>query len=257
MNEILQKFSLLLKDPNLRRKTAVTFAIILVFRIFAFLPVPAIDLAQLKALFASSQFLSLLDIFSGGTLINFSVMALGLTPYINASIIIQLVTMVIPQLEALAKEGDYGRFKINQYTRFLTIPLTLIQSVGIYVLLRNQNIIDTLSPIEFFSFVLTLLAGTFILIWFGEMISEFGIGNGISILIFAGIVGRIPIILGRTLTTFNPEIAMNIVIFVAISILVIASVVFINEAVRRIPVYYARRIKGNRMYQAANNYLPL
>src|SRR3990167_10065693 len=257
MNEILQKFSLLLKDPNLRRKTAVTFAIILVFRIFAFLPVPAIDLAQLKALFASSQFLSLLDIFSGGTLINFSVMALGLTPYINASIIIQLLTIVIPQLEALTKEGEYGRFKINQYTRFLTIPLTLIQAVGIYVLLRNQNIIGTLSPLEFFSFVVTLLAGTFIIVWMGELISEFGLGNGISLLIFAGIVGRIPVILGRTLSTLNQEMVFNILAFIVIAVFVIAAVVFINEAVRRIPVYYARRIKGNRMYQAANNYLPL
>ncbi|MDP4010707.1 MAG: preprotein translocase subunit SecY, partial [Candidatus Roizmanbacteria bacterium] len=257
MKEVSNKFSLLLKDPTLRLKTLVTFGIILVFRIFAYLPVPAIDLSKLRALFAGSQFLSLLDIFSGGTLVNFSVMALGLSPYINASIIMQLVTMVIPKLEELSKEGEYGRFKINQYTRILTIPLTLIQAVGIYMLLRNQNIIDTLGPIEFFSFVLTLLAGTFILVWFGELISEFGIGNGISILIFAGIVGRIPVILGRTLTTFNQEVALNIIIFVAISILVIASVVFINEAVRRIPVYYARRIKGNRMYQAANNYLPL
>src|SRR3989338_7434643 len=257
MKQYLKKLSQIFKDPQLRRKTFVTLLIILVFRIFAFLPVPAIDLARLRDIFAGSQFLSLLDIFSGGTLVNFSVMALGLGPYINASIIIQLLTIVIPQLEALEKEGEYGRFKINQYTRFLTIPLTLIQAVGIYVLLRNQNIIDVLGPIEFFSFVFTLLAGTFIIVWFGELISEFGIGNGISILIFAGIVGRIPIILGRTLTTFNPEVALNIIIFLAISVLVIASVVFINEAVRRIPVYYARRIKGNRMYQAANNYLPL
>src|SRR3989344_264357 len=183
MKEIGEKIKLLLQDPQLKRKTFFTLFIFLAFRIFAFLPVPAIDLVKLKALFAESQFLSLLDIFSGGTLINFSVMALGLTPYINASIIMQLVTMVIPQLEALTKEGEYGRFKINQYTRFLTIPLTLIQAVGIYVLLRNQNIIDVLGPIEFFSFILTLLAGTFIIVWFGELISEFGIGNGISILI--------------------------------------------------------------------------
>jgi len=214
-------------------------------------------LDRLRSLFAQSQFLSLLDIFSGGTLVNFSVMALGLTPFINASIIIQLVTMVVPQLEALTKEGEYGRFKINQYTRFLTVPLTLIQGVGIYVLLRNQHIIDTLSPLEFFSFVLTLLAGTFILIWFGELISEFGLGNGISILIFAGIVGRIPVILGRTLMTFNAETLFNILIFIVIALVVIAAVVFINEAVRKIPVYYARRIKGNKMYQAASNYLPL
>lgn len=257
MKELKQKLSLILNDPALRRKALITLIIIFIFRLFAYLPVPAIDLEQLRALFAQSQFLALLDIFSGGTLINFSVMALGLSPYINASIIIQLLTMAIPQLEALAKEGDYGRYKINQYTRFLTVPLTIIQAVGIYVLLRNQNIIDVLSPIEFFSFVLTLLAGTFILVWLGELLTEYGLGNGISMLIFAGIVGRIPVLIGRMVTTFNAEIAMNMVIFLAISIIVIAAVVFINEAVRRIPVYYARRVKGNKMYQGATNFLPL
>jgi len=257
MKDIVQKLQLLTQDPVLRKKTVITFLIIFIFRVFAYLPVPAIDLASLKALFAQSQFLSLLDIFSGGTLINFSVMALGLSPYINASIIIQLLTMVIPQLEALSKEGEYGRFKINQYTRFLTVPLTLIQAVGIYVLLRNQGIVDVLSPIEFFSFVLTLLAGTYILVWLGELLTEFGLGNGISILIFAGIVGRIPVSFGQIITTFNAEMALNILIFLAIGVIVIASVVFINEAVRRIPVYYARRVKGNRMYQAASNFLPL
>lgn len=257
MKDIQQKLGMLLRDPSLRTKAVVTLVIILIFRIFAYLPVPAIDLAQLKALFAQSQFLALLDIFSGGTLVNFSVMALGLGPYINASIIIQLLTMVVPKLEALSKEGEQGRFKINQYTRFLTVPLTLVQAVGIYLLLRNQGVIDVLSPIEFFSFVLTLLAGTFILVWLGELITEFGLGNGISLLIFAGIVGRLPVLIGRTITTFNAEIAINIGIFLAISLIVIAAVVFINEAVRKIPVYYARRVKGNQMTQAASNFLPL
>lgn len=257
MKDIKNKFRLLIKDPSLRKKLFITFFIIFVFRVFAYLPVPAIDLDQLRALFGQSQFLSLLDIFSGGTLVNFSVMALGLGPYINASIIIQLLTMVVPKLEELSKEGEQGRFKINQYTRFLTVPLTLIQAVGIYMLLKNQGIVGTLTPIEFFSFVLTLLAGTFILVFLGELLTEFGLGNGVSVLIFAGIVGRIPVILGRTITTFNSETAINIIIFLAISFIVIASVVYINEAVRKIPIYYAKRVKGNKTYQAANNYLPL
>jgi len=163
-----------LTDPKLKQKTIFTLAIFLFFRIFAFLPVPTINLDRLKILFSQSQFLSLLDIFSGGTLINFSVMALGLNPYINASIILQLLTMVIPSLEALQKEGEYGRFKINQYTRLLTVPLTFVQTIGIYVLLKNQKIITTLPPLEFVSFIVTMVAGTFILIWFGELISEFG-----------------------------------------------------------------------------------
>ncbi|MFA9288812.1 MAG: preprotein translocase subunit SecY [Weeksellaceae bacterium] len=257
MKDALQKLKLLTQDPVLRGKTLMTLFLLLAFRFFAFLPVPAIDLEKLKVLFSQSQFLSLLDIFSGGTLINFSVMALGLNPYINASIIIQLSTMLFPQLEALSKEGEYGRFKMNQYTRYLTLPLTLIQAVGIYVLLQKQNIIGVLAPLEFISFIVTLVAGTYILMWFGELISEFGLGNGISLIIFAGIVGRIPVILGRTITTFNQETLINMIVFAIISLLVIGAVVFINEAVRKIPVYYAKRIKGNKMYQGSSNFLPL
>ena len=257
MKEITDKIKLLFRDPELKRKTLFTLFIFLAFRIFAFMPIPAIDLPKLRALFAGNQFLSLLDIFSGGTLVNFSVMALGLNPYINASIVIQLLSVLFPKLEELSKEGEYGRHKLNQYTRFLTVPLTLVQSVGIFVLLRNQKVISALTPLEFVSFILTLAAGTFILVWFGELISEYGLGNGISLLIFAGIVGRIPVVLSRTVTVVNQELLFNIIIFLILAVLVIASIVFINEAVRRIPVYYAKRIRGNRMYQAANNYLPL
>jgi len=257
MKEITEKVQLLLRDPQLRRKLIFTFTIFLFFRIFAFLPVSVIDLQKLRMLFEQSQFLSLLDIFSGGTLVNFSIMALGLNPYINASIIMQLLTVIVPQLEKLSKEGEYGKFKMNQYTRFLTVPLTIVQAIGIFVLLRNQQIIGQLSPLEFFSFVFTLVAGTFILVWFGELVSEFGLGNGISLIIFAGIVGRLPVIMGQTLTTFNQEMVFNFILFGVVSVGVVASVVFINEAIRRIPVYYAKRIKGNKVYQGATNYLPL
>jgi len=257
MKEITEKLQLLLRDPQLKRKTIFTLAIFLFFRIFAFLPVSVIDLTKLKLLFAQNQFLSLLDMFSGGTLINFSVMALGLNPYINASIILQLLSAIFPQLEKLAKEGEYGRFKMNQYTRLLTVPLTILQSIGIFMLLKNQKVIGNLSPLEFFSFIFTLVAGTFILVWFGELISEFGLGNGVSLLIFVGIVGRMPIILGRTALTINQELIFNVVTFAVLAVLVIATVVFVNEAVRKIPVYYAKRIKGNRVYQGATNFLPL
>lgn len=257
MKYITQKLKLFWNDHQLRNKFLFTAGLFLVYRIFAFLPVPTIDLVKLRDLFASSQFLSLLDIFSGGTLLNFSVMALGLNPYINASIIMQLLTVIVPQLEALSKEGDYGRFKINQYTRFLTLPLTILQSIGIYILLKNQNVISQLSLLEFFSFIFTLVAGTYILMWFGELISEHGLGNGISLIIFAGIVGRIPVLFGRSFTTMNQEMVINMIIFAVLSVLMIAGVVFINQAVRRIPVYYAKRVKGNKMYQAASNYLPL
>ncbi|MFZ2026241.1 MAG: preprotein translocase subunit SecY [Microgenomates group bacterium] len=257
MKDIVEKLRLLARDETLKRKIFFTLAIFLFFRIFAFLPVSVINLTKLKALFDQSQFLSLLDIFSGGTLVNFSIMALGLNPYINASIILQLLSVIFPPLEQLAKEGEYGRFKMNQYTRFLTVPLTIVQAVGIFVLLKNQQIIGNLSPLEFFSFIFTLVAGTFILVWFGELISEFGMGNGISLIIFAGIVGRLPVMLGKTATTLNSEMIINFIVFVVVSVGVVASVVFINEAIRRIPVYYAKRIKGNKVYQGATNYLPL
>ena len=217
----------------------------------------AINLVKLRSLFSENQFLSLLNMFSGGTLINFSVMALGLNPYINASIVLQMLTMMIPYLENLSKEGEYGRAKINQYTRMLTVPLTIAQAIGIFMLLKNQKVIGILTPLEFFSFILTMVAGTFILVWFGELISEFGLGNGISLLIFVGIVGGLPVLLGQTAAIFNQEIIFNIIIFLALSLFVIASIVFINEATRRIPVLYAKRIKGNRMYQGATNFLPL
>jgi len=257
MKKVIEKINPLFRVPQLKKKLIFSLLIFLFFRIFAFLPVPTIDFIKLRALFSQNQFLSLLDIFSGGTLINFSVMALGLNPYINASIVLQLLTVMFPYLEQLSKEGEYGRFKINQYTRFLTVPLTIVQAIGIFVLLKNQKIIGSLSPLEFFSFIFTMVAGTFILVWFGELISEFGLGNGISLLIFAGIVGRLPVVLSRTAVTFNQEMVFNIGIFLILAVVVIASIVFVNEATRKIPVFYAKRIKGNKLYQGATNYLPL
>ncbi len=254
---IQKKLGAIFADKTIRRKIIFTFFIFALFRVFAFLPVPAVNLVRLRELFSQSQFLSLLDIFSGGTLINFSVMALGLGPYINASIIIQLLTIVFPKLEELSKEGEFGRAKLNQYTRFLTIPITLVQSVGMYVLLQNQHVIAPLNFIEFISFITTLTAGTFILMWFGELISEYGMGNGISLLIFSGIIARVSIQLTKTAFVINQEALFGLFAIVVMSIVVVYAVVFINEAVRRIPIYYAKRVRGNKMYQGATNYLPL
>jgi preprotein translocase subunit SecY len=257
MNNPIEKLKLAFKDPELKRKILFTFFIFFVFRLFAFLPVPVVDRTALQTLFGSSAFFSLLDIFSGGTLINFSVMALGLGPYINASIILQLFTIVIPKLEELSKEGEYGRAKINQYTRFLALPITILQGIGLYVLLRNQQVISNLSFVEFLAFITTITAGSFILMWLGEMISEYGIGNGISMLIFVGIVSRLPVVLTQKLTTLSQEDAIATMLIGVFMIGVIYAVVFVNQAVRRVPVYYAKRVRGNRVYQGASNYLPL
>jgi preprotein translocase subunit SecY len=249
------------EDPNVRRKILFTLFVFAVFRLFTYVPVSIIKLDSLQELFAQNQFLNLLDIFSGGTLINFSIMALGLNPYINASIIIQLLTMVVPSLEALSKEGEFGRHKINQYTRLLTLPLTLVQAVGVFYLLKNNDLLLTVGGrvpfIEFVSFIATMVAGTYILVWFGELISEYGVGNGISLLIFAGIVSRVLPTALRSTNLLSEENVINNVVFVVLGALVVAGVVFINQSVRKVPVYYAKRIKGNRMYQSASNYIPL
>ncbi len=241
----------------LRRKFLFTLFIIFVFRLFAFVTIPTINLDKLQQLFSGNQFLVLLDIFSGGTLVNFSIMAIGLNPYINASIAIQLLSAIYPPLEALSKEGEYGRFKLNQYTRFVTLPIAFLQSIGMYFFLNNQQIIDKLSFIELSVFALSLTAGTFILMWLGELISEFGVGNGVSFIILAGIVGRIPVMFGQSFNLLNQETFIPSLLLIAISLAVIYAVVVLNEAKRKIPVYYAKRVRGGKMYGGATNYLPI
>lgn len=257
MNRILETLKKAWNIPELRRKILFTAGILAVFRIFAHIPLPGVDASALKQLFSQSQLLGLLDIFSGGTLANFSVMALGLNPYINASIILQLLTMVFPKLEELSKEGEYGRMKINMYTRFLSVPLAGLSSLGMYALLRNQNIIRNLSPLTLLAMILTMTAGTLLLMWLGELISEFGIGNGISILIFAGIVGRFPIAFGQTLAVYTSEKLFNTLSFAVMAVSVIAGIVVVNEAVRQIRVEYAKRIRGRKLYAGQSTYLPL
>ncbi len=257
MNQLLSPLVNSWKTPELRRKILITAVIFIVFRLFAHIPIPGVDTAKLSSLFSQNQFLGLLDIFSGGTLVNFSVMALGLNPYINASIILQLLTIVFPKLEELSKEGEYGREKINQYTRFLTVPLSMVQSIGMFALLKNQGIVAVANPLAILSLIVTMTAGTIFVMWLGELITEYGIGNGISLLIFAGIVGRLPVVAGKTISSITPEAATNIAMFAVLAVLVIAATVFVNEAVRRVTVHYARRIRGNKIYGGSTSYLPL
>lgn len=245
------------KSPEIRKKILFTLGIFFVFRLLAHVPVAGVNVAQLKNLFAGNQFLGLLNIFSGGTLANFSIMALGLNPYINASIILQLLTMVFPKLEELSKEGASGQRKINQYTRFLTIPLAALQAIGMYALLRSQGIITTLAPLPFISFIVTMVAGTMFLVWLGELITERGVGNGISLLIFAGIVGQLPVVAAQTFSTSTPETTLNTITFLVMGLIVIAAVILMTEATRQITVYYAKRARGNKMYGGESTHLPL
>lgn len=247
MNRIVKTLSLYLeglKTPILRQKIIFTLGILILFRFIAYIPVPGVNLDLLRSFFNQNQLLSLLDIFSGGTLANFSIAALGLNPYINASVMMQLLTLVVPSLEELSKEGEYGRAKINQYTRIATIPLSIIQSIGMYGILRSQNIISNLSPLTLVGMIATMLAGTMIMIFFGELINNYGVGNGISMLIFAGIIARLPVSAFQTFATSdfsNPQTTMNIVIFMVLAFFLILGIVLVEEAVLRIPINYANR----------------
>lgn len=255
MNSIAHFFSRVIKSPDLRRKLIITALVLVVFRLVAHIPAAGIDRDSLAMLFARSPFLSLLDVFSGGTLANFSVMALGLTPYINASIILQLLTFVVPKLEELSKEGEYGQEKINQYTRFLSIPLASIQAFGMYSLLKSQGVIFNLNTVSLIALVITMTAGCALAVWLGELITEYGVTNGISFLIFVGIVGRLPVILGQSASVFQGKDILKVGIFLALSVVIVGLVVFMNEATRRIQISYARR-SGLAGFKA-DSYLPL
>ena len=178
MSSFLQPVINALKIPELRRKLIITAIIVLIFRIASHIPIAGINVEGIRRLFASNQLLGLLDIFSGGTLTNFSILALGLNPYINASIIMQLLTMIFPKLEALSKEGEQGRQKINQYTRFLTIPLAVIQSIGMYTLLKNQNLVNAVNPLSILAIIVAMVAGTIFTMWLGELLTNTGLATG-------------------------------------------------------------------------------
>lgn len=257
MNTILTPLISSWKTPELRRKILLTAMLFVLFRLFAHIPIPGVDTNKLAALFAQNQFLALLDVFSGGTLVNFSILALGINPYINASIILQLSQIVFPKLEELQKEGEYGREKINQFTRLLTVPLSTIQAIGMFALLKNQGIVSAVDPLTFITIICTMTAGTVLVMWFGELITEYGIGNGISLLIFAGIVGRMPVVFGQAFTAATAESVTNLFLLLGLGFAVISATVVVNEAVRKVTVQYARRIRGNKMYGGGASFLPL
>jgi len=246
-------FSKAFSSPDIRRRIIITAVVLFVFRLAAHIPAAGIDPTSLQALFYGSPLLSLLDVFSGGTLANFSILALGLNPYINASIVMQLMTYVVPKLEELAKEGEYGQEKINQYTRFLTVPIAALQGFGMYTILKSQNVIPTLTPLQIAALIATMTAGTMFAVWLGELITEYGVKNGVSFLIFAGIAARLPVILGKSVSVLSGGDLLKVGIFILLAIGIVAVIVVINEAVRQIPIHYAKRANGN----AASSYIPL
>jgi preprotein translocase subunit SecY len=255
----LNKLREIWQIKDLRKNILYVIAMLVIFRIAAHIPIPSVNLSNLKEFFARNEVLGLLNVLSGGTMANFSIVTLGVGPYITASIIMQLLVMVIPRLEELAKEGSIGMQKINQYARILTVPLAMLQAFAMLNLFRQspQPIIPNLTPLETLTTVITMTAGTIFLMWLGELVSEKKVGNGISLIIFAGIVERIPSSIQQAIVTFNPAQIVNITVFSIVAIITIAGVVLITEGQRNIPVSFARRIRGNRMYGGLDTYLPL
>jgi len=264
----MSRISQIWKVKELRNRILIVAGLLVVTRILAHIPIPGIDISSLRSLLNNNQLLGLYDIFSGGGLRNFSVVMLGVGPYITATIIIQLLTIIFPKLGELQKEGgEAGRAKINQYMRYLAVPLAAIQGYGTIILLARTSGNDFTASFTAFQWFVTLLSittGTMILLWLGEIISEYKIGNGISLIIFAGIVARLPITVQQgylSLTSsgsgLSPQTLLTILFYLAIAFLVIAGVVLITEGQRNIPVSYAKRVRGNKMYGGVNTHLPL
>ena len=246
------------RAPDIRRRILFVLGILIVYRLLAQVPLPGINREALAQFFQNNSAFGIIDLFAGGGLSQLSIVALAMNPYINASIIMQLMTGVIPSLQALSREGEYGRQRLNQYTRYLTVPMALLQAFGILSALNAQGVIigsdfglgNAMSWVQ----MLTIVAGAVVLMWLGELITEKGIGNGISFIIFAGIVSRAPAGVVAVLQQPSPR---DIVLFTILAIVAVAVIIYIQEGQRRIPIQYASRVRGRRMYQGGQTFLPL
>ena len=248
-----------LQLPDMRRKLIFTFVILVIFRFIAHVPVPGVDLEQLRQLFQNNQLLGMLDLFSGGAMRNFSIATMGVYPYITASIIMQLLVPVIPQLEALNKEGEQGRKRMAQYTHWLTVPLAAVQAFAQLQIFRSAGVLPNLSAeaiLPTAAMIMSMTAGTMLLVWLGELITENGLGNGISIIIFGGIVANLPQILGQSLSASDRITGMAV--FVILGLITVFAIVLFQEAQRRIPVQYAKQMRGSRLMRPAGaTHIPL
>lgn len=254
----MQKFLQIFRIPELRNKILMVAFLLLVFRLFAAIPIPGIDKAALQNFLSSNQLFGLLNIFSGGGLSNLSVIMLGVGPYITATIIMQLLTIVFPQLKKIYyEEGREGQAKFNRMSRYLTVPLAMLQAYGFLNLLISQRVLNPLPFHLLLENVLVITAGSILLMWLGELISEYKIGNGVSLIIFAGIVSRIPMDIGNIIINYQPSELPSYISFLILSLLVIAGITFINESERKIPIAYAKQVRGMKMYGGSSSYLPL
>src|SRR3989338_2708995 len=260
---MFRKFIQIWRLPDLRNKILIILGLLAVTRVVAAVPIPGVNVGALRQFFGENQLFGLLDIFSGGGLSNLSIAMLGVGPYITASIIMQLLAIIIPKLGEMQKEGEQGRAKVNQYTRYLTVPLAILQAYAtIQLFIRGgaggPQVLSALSGTEWLTVLVSVTAGTFVLMWIGEIITELKIGNGISLIIFAGIVSRLPNDAVRNFQVFNdPSQLPTIIGFLLIGLVVIVGVVVMTEATRNIPVSYAKRVRGDKLYGGVDTHLPI
>lgn len=253
-----RKVRLVFEDETIRTRVLFVLGALVVFRLLAAIPIPGVSAASLEAFLAGNQFFGLLNIFSGGGFSNLSIIMIGVSPYITASIVMQLMTILIPSLkEMYQEEGEAGRARFSQYSRYLSVPLAFVQAFGFLLLLQQNGVVPHLTLIGLVTNVMVIAAGSMLLMWIGELISEFGVGNGVSLIIFAGIVSRIPSDISHFLFSFDIAQLPAMLGFFAAAIAIIAGVVYITEAERPIPVTYARRVRGNKVLGGISTYLPL
>jgi len=258
MQNFWNKIKLIWTDVILRKKVLFILFALVLFRLLSAIPIPGIDTLELNRFLASNQFFGILNIFSGGGLSNLSIIMLGVGPYITSSIIMQLLTIMVPALKRIYhEEGEAGRKRFTQYSRLLTVPLAVIQGFSLLATLENENILINLTAFDRITNLIIVVSGSILIMWIGELMSEFGIGNGVSILIFVGIVARIPSEVSQLIFTFDVSQIPLFLLFLAVGMLVIAGVVVVTEAERPIPVTYAKRVRGMKMYGGGSTYLPL
>lgn len=259
ITSFFSKLKKIFQDSVLRKKILFVLGILVIFRILAAIPIPGVDTLQLQAFLSQNEFLGFINIFSGGGLSALSIVMLGVGPYITASIIMQLMSLVSDRVKEMYHEnGEAGRKKFSQYSRLLTVPLAVLQAFGFMLLLKNQGILPAdMTTVETATNVIVITAGSMLLVWLGELVTEFGIGNGVSLIIFAGIVASLPTVVGQFIFGFDPSQIPTIIAFVVIGIVIILGVVMITEAERPVQVTHAKQVRGNSTYGGTSTYLPL
>ena len=258
MDTFLQKLKIMMTEKAIRDRILFVLGALIVFRGLTAVPIPGVDLAVLAQFFQNNQFLGLLNIFSGGGLSNLSIVMLGVGPFITASIIMQLMTVMSPKLKAMySEEGETGRAKFTQYSRLLPLPLAILQAFGFLTLLKSQGVIAGLSTFEFMLNIVIVVAGSVLLVWLGELVTEYGIGNGVSIIIFAGIVATLPQTVSQLIYNYDPTKLPLYIAFTAAAVAIIYGVVVMTQAERQVPITHAKQVRGGKTYGGTTSYLPL